>query len=145
MLRRGEPAQESGDRSVHFIRALLLHPVAGAINQLDEPKIGHLLTHHLDNVDAGNEAQYRIKAACDECTGLLYLLFLDFVLLRKVDIRRAVTVERSAEAAALKLLGVVVEVSLSQPRGERLGIGQAFEQARIRRLVDLQSGQRCIT
>src|SRR5262249_18277518 len=64
-------------------------------------------------------------------------------LLREIELRCAVAVERAAEATLLKLMDVVVEISGRKPLREGVGIGQAVQQPRIGWLVD--SGPRLHT
>ena len=56
-------AQKFKQRRVDFGWPLLLKPVAGILHQSDAAKIGTLLTHQLDHIDAGYHAEDSFEAA----------------------------------------------------------------------------------
>src|SRR5690242_10991343 len=61
-----DPSKPFQQRRIDLGRTLLLDPVAGAIDDPHEPKIGHVLAHDFDEVDAGDEGENRIELARDE-------------------------------------------------------------------------------
>ena len=98
-----------------------------AIDDPHQPQIGHVLAHDLHKVDAGYKRENRIEASRDESGRLFDLAVCDLLLLGKVELCRAVTVERSAKAALLELPGIVVEVGGREPIREWIGIREAIE------------------
>src|ERR1700682_4418997 len=56
-------AQKLKQRRVDFGRRLLLKPMAGILHQPDVAKVGALLTHQFDHIDAGYHAEDRFEAA----------------------------------------------------------------------------------
>jgi len=83
--------------------------------------------HDFDEVDAGDEGENRIEASRDESGRLPDLAVRDLLLLGKVELGRAVTVERTAKAALLELADIVVEVLFRHPVREWIGIDKAVE------------------
>src|SRR5215831_16420558 len=102
-------------RRIDLGRTLLLDPVPGAIDDADEPQIGDVLSHHFDEVDAGDEGKNGVKLAGDEGCRPLDAAAHDLRLLGEVELCRTVAVERSAEAALLELPEIVVEISGREP------------------------------
>ena len=84
--------------------------MACTIDQLEEPQIADPIAHHFDQVDARDKTQHGIETARNEGCRLLDALVSHRRLLREIELRSAVAVERAAEATPLKLLDVIVEV-----------------------------------
>src|SRR5262245_30278159 len=131
--------------SVDLGRALLLYPMAGPIDQPDQPQIAYPIAHHSDQVDARHKAQHGIETARDEGGRLFDALVSDRGLLNKIQFRGAVAVERAAEATSLKFCSVIIEVGGRQPGREGVGIGQAIEQPRVGRLVEFEPEVHALT
>ena len=66
---RRKAAHEFKQRRVDLGRPFLLKPVAGILHHPDEAKIGTLLAHQLDHIDAGYHAQHRLEAAGQKAVG----------------------------------------------------------------------------
>src|SRR5882724_3775791 len=94
--------------------------MAGAVDNSNEPQIGHVLAHARDQVDPRDEAENRIKAAGDKGRRLLDPAVRDLRLLGEVEFGGAVTVERSAKATACEFPGVIVEVVGREPIRQRI-------------------------
>ena len=91
-------------------RTLLLNPVAGAVDDPNQPQIGDMLAHDFHEIDAGYEGENRIKLARDEGSRLFDPAIRDRLLLGKVELCRAVTVQRSTKAALRELPDIVVDI-----------------------------------
>src|SRR5215813_2640452 len=81
-----DPAKPFQQRRVDLGRTLLLDPVAGAINNPDQPQIDDVLAHHLDKVDTGDEGKDGIELARDERGRLFDLALCDLRLLGKIEL-----------------------------------------------------------
>src|SRR5450631_2320284 len=114
--------------------------MAGAVDNSNEPQIGHVLAHPRDQVDTREEGENRIKAAGDKGRRLLDPAASNLRLLGEVDLGRAVTVERSAKATACEFPGVIVEVVWREPIRQRIRVHQTVEVFRVGRLD--RSGRR---
>src|ERR1700722_11263028 len=114
--------------------------MAGAVDNSNEPQIGHVLAHARDQVDPREEAENRVKAAGDKGRRLLDPAVLDLRLLGEVELGRAVTVEWSAKATPCEFPGVIVEVVRREPIWQRVRVHQTVEVFRVGRLG--RSGRR---
>src|SRR6516165_6294911 len=123
-LRSAYTLQKLQQRRIHLHRPLLLDPMAGAVDDAHQAKVGDLLAHHGDEVDARYEGEDRIEAAGDEGGRLLDAAVGDFSLLGEVDFGGAVAIEGSAKAATRELASVVVDVGRREPGRQRIGITQ---------------------
>ena len=86
----GVPGSKSGQKfkqgGVDLARAFLLDPMAGAIDQLEEPQIFRAIAHQLDQVDARHKTQHGIETARNKGGRLLDALVSDRRLLRKIEL-----------------------------------------------------------
>src|SRR5258707_14955757 len=98
---------------VDLSRPLLLHPVAGAVEDVAAAQAGQGLRIGVELRLRGREAQHAVLAAGDEQRGLADRLAAPRAAQLPVVPEVAVPVQPAAEAGAGELASVVVEVGLA--------------------------------
>lgn len=90
-------AQKLKQRRVDFGRPLLLKPMAGILHQPDVVKVGALLTHQFDHIDAGYHAEDRFEAASHKGGWVRKWLAVKRGKLFKIAFGVAIAIERAPE------------------------------------------------
>jgi hypothetical protein len=129
-------AQKLKQRRVDLDRPLLLKPVADILHQPDVAKVGALLTHQFDHIDAGYHAEDRFEAASHKGGRVRNWLAVKRGNVFEIAFGVAIAIERAPEATVPKLANEVIEISLSQPGRKRIWVDEATEKAWPCRIFD---------
>jgi hypothetical protein len=122
-------AQKLKQRRVDLGWQLMLKPVARILDQPDVAKVGAMLTHQFDHIDAGYHTEDRVDAASHEGGRLRNQLAVKRGSLFEIAFGVAIAIERTPEATVLKLAGEVIEIILSQPDWKRIWVNETIEKA----------------
>ena len=111
-----QPLEEVDQQFVDLGRPLLLHPMAGALEDMAAAQAGQGLGVGVELGLGRREAQHAVAAAGDEQRRLADRLAAPRPAELPVAPEVAVPVQAAAKAGAREFLGVVVEIGLAQPR-----------------------------
>jgi hypothetical protein len=107
-------------------------------------QVAHATAHDFDQVGAGDIGKHRVTGAGDEAGGLLDVGAVVGAKGLPVALGITVTVDRAAEAAAVELPDVVIEIVFAEPIRQAVGLNQVVEKAAVLGLVGEPRTLRCI-
>ena len=130
-------ARECDQRGVHLVRALLLDPVAGAVDQDLLREVRHHAFQFIERALAERAGDHRVARAGDEQRGLPDDRAVPGRGQGPVAVDVAIPVEPAAKSGALIFGGEHVDVGLGQPGRQRDRIDRGPEKALL--AVDIEA------